>query len=266
MPQSTEGVLLVIGALFFLIGLLGGGFEVSAIKIPPIEKYPRAIVFGMGIVLLLAGLFRIIVPASPSGLVAANTITAPATSTPPPPTLTPVPPTATPVPPTSTPLPPTSTLAPTAAITPAITSTLPLSSANIQNVTVDYDVTKFGQTGMLIHINFTANGMKDLKGLAIAYFFDGNGQKLSSHDTKDLAADGLFKYQATDGQLIVWDYFLPVYDSSVFGDFQLFLPYSAIELSSGKYDLKFRVQISDLRNLARPLAVAPDVTFTLTRK
>lgn len=38
MSQSTEGVLIVIGALFFLIGVLGGGLEVSAIKIPTIQK------------------------------------------------------------------------------------------------------------------------------------------------------------------------------------------------------------------------------------
>lgn len=260
MPQSTEGVLLVIGALFFLIGLLGGGFEVSAIKIPPIEKYPRAVVFAMGILLLLAGLFRIVVPPTPAGVVAANTVTVPAT-------FTPAPPTATPLPPTSTPQAPTATAQPAATATQAVSPTPTfLSSANIQNVTVDYDVTKFGQTGMLIHINFTANGMKDMKGLAIAYFYDDNGQKLTSHDTKDLAADGLYKYQATDGQLIVWDYFLPVYDSSVFGDFQLFLPYTAVELASGKYNLKFRVQVSDLRNTARPLAAAPDVTFSFSRQ
>lgn len=141
-----------------------------------------------------------------------------------------------------------------------------LALANIQDVTVDYDVTQFGQTGMLIHIKFLANGMKDLKGLAIAYFYDDQGQKLLSHDSKDQAADGLFKYQATDGQLIVWDYFVPIFDSAQFSDFQLFLPYSAIELPSGKYSLKLRVQITDLRNTARPLAVAPDVPFTFSRQ
>lgn len=41
MPTTTEGILLVIGALFLLIGFIGGGFEVSAAKIPPVGKVGR---------------------------------------------------------------------------------------------------------------------------------------------------------------------------------------------------------------------------------
>jgi hypothetical protein len=275
MPQSTEGVLLVIGALFFLIGLLGGGFEVSAIKIPPIEKYPRAVIFGMGIILLLAGLFRILFPATAAIVPAANTSVAvvtvpPATPIPlsasatPPPTSTPPPPTATNLPPTSTPPPPT--------FTPAVVTDTPLPSATptlapsatIQDVSADYDITKFGQKGMLIHVKFLVDGMKDLKGRVIAYFSDQGGKVLTSTDSKDLSTDGLFKYQASDGQLIVWDYFTPIYDDAQFNDFQLFLPYSAIELSTGTYHLQFRAQIVDVRNSSQPLAVAPYFLFTFT--
>ncbi len=256
MPQSTEGVLLVIGALFFLIGLLGGGFEVSAIKIPPIEKYPRAIVFGMGIILLLTGLFRILVPATPPLAPASNTAVAVITQ---PPLPTPIPPTATPAPATET---------PTVVSPPPPTPSTPsfVASASIQDVTVDHNITQFGQNGMLIHIKFSVDGMKDTKGRVMAYFFNDAGQKLTSQDSKDLSADGLFKYQAADGQLIAWDYFTPVYDSAQFNDFQLFLPYSAIELPSGTYNLKFRVELVDLRNTRQALAVAPEVPFNFSMK
>lgn len=276
MPQSTEGVLLVIGALFFLIGLLGGGFEVSAIKIPPIEKYPRAVVFGMGFVLLLAGLFRILIPATPIVAPATNTVVAVVTALPPtpnplPPTATPLPSSVTPLPPTSTAMPPTATPVPATSITtvaspiPAtISGPTPVSSANIQDVTVDYDTTKFGQTGMLIHVKFLVDGMNGTKGRAIAYFYDQTGQELTNHSSTDLSADGLFKYQARDDQLIVWDYFTPVYDSAQFNDFQLFLPYSTIELPSGSYHLKFRFELVDLRNTAQPMAIAPDFAFDYT--
>lgn len=289
MPQSTEGVLLVIGALFFLIGLLGGGFEVSAIKIPPIEKYPRAVLFGMGILLLLAGLFRILFPAAPLVTTATNTVVAvitvppptlaqnlvtttpiPSTSTPPP-TVTPPPPTATPLPPTATPLPPTQTPAPPTptpvTATPLASSTPALlSTGTIQDVTVDHNKTQFGQIGMLIHVKFLATGMNNLKGRVIVYYFDQDGQKLISHDSKDLTVDGLFKYQATDGQLILWDYFMPVFDSAQFNDFQLFLPYTAIEMPSGSYHLKFRVELVDLRKDGEAMAIAPDINFDFSRQ
>ena len=41
MPNTTEGLLLVIGGLFLMIALIGGGFEVSAAKIPPVGTKGR---------------------------------------------------------------------------------------------------------------------------------------------------------------------------------------------------------------------------------
>jgi hypothetical protein len=47
MPSTAEGFLFVLGGLFLLICLVGGGFEVAAAKIPPVGKGGRA---GAGIV------------------------------------------------------------------------------------------------------------------------------------------------------------------------------------------------------------------------
>jgi hypothetical protein len=54
MPSTPEGLLLVIGAIFLSIGILGGGFELSAIKIPPVGNYPRIFAFitGMGFIVI----------------------------------------------------------------------------------------------------------------------------------------------------------------------------------------------------------------------
>lgn len=41
MPNTTEGLLLVIGGLFLMIALIGGGFEISAAKIPPVGSKGR---------------------------------------------------------------------------------------------------------------------------------------------------------------------------------------------------------------------------------
>lgn len=69
MPQNEIGWLLVIGAVFFLIGLLGGGLEVSAVKIPPISKYPRITFSVVGALLIGLAIIRIVAPInSPPGL------------------------------------------------------------------------------------------------------------------------------------------------------------------------------------------------------
>lgn len=56
MPNTTEGLLLVIGGLFLMIGLIGGGFEVSAAKIPPVGKWGRIGSAVAGVIFLVLAL------------------------------------------------------------------------------------------------------------------------------------------------------------------------------------------------------------------
>jgi hypothetical protein len=79
MPQNEIGWLLLIGAVFFLIGLLGGGVEVSVVKIPPISKYPRVAFSVLGTIFIVLAIFRILVPTNPSS----NQPPVPPTSLPP---------------------------------------------------------------------------------------------------------------------------------------------------------------------------------------
>jgi hypothetical protein len=71
MPQNDVGWLLIIGAVFFLIGLLGGGVEVSAVKIPSISRYPRIVFLVVGAILLVLALYLILVPNPVSNIPAA---------------------------------------------------------------------------------------------------------------------------------------------------------------------------------------------------
>ncbi len=264
MPQTTEGTLLVIGAVFFLIGILGGGFEISAIKVPSVTNFARIASLGLGAIFMAVALYRTMLP--PAGVIVGAQVTntpvpIPATSTPAPSATNTPAPTATAL----LPLPTTTTLPPT--LPPTVVNTPPaLGLVTINNVTVDHNFTKFAQVGMLIHVSFSADGLKNSKGRVMAYFFDQSGAKLISHDSKDVSADQLLKYQAADGQLIAWEYYTPVYDSAVFNDLQLFLPYSAIELPAGDHALKFYVQIIDLQSARQALAVSPDILFDISRK
>ena len=55
MSLTAETVLILIGALFLLIGLLGGGIEISAIKVPTAGAPQRAVLGLIGIVMLVVG-------------------------------------------------------------------------------------------------------------------------------------------------------------------------------------------------------------------
>lgn len=56
MPSTTEGLLLVIGVIFMMIALIGGGFEISAAKIPPVGKKGRIGSAIVGLVFLVFAL------------------------------------------------------------------------------------------------------------------------------------------------------------------------------------------------------------------
>lgn len=59
MPNDI-GILLIVGAVFFLIGLLGGGLEISAIKVPSMGKMPRILSTGVGAIFMGIAVSRLI--------------------------------------------------------------------------------------------------------------------------------------------------------------------------------------------------------------
>ncbi len=240
MPQSNEGILLLIGALFLLLGLLGGGFEISAIKIPPVGKFTRGFAFAIGAIVFGMGLFRLLLP-TPIVI----------TPTTPPPTAIP-----TAMPPS--PVPPTQVSAPTQPASTALpeTTMLPL-GATIQDVTVDYDVTRFEKKGLLIHVKFNVSGMKNKVGRATAYFNYQDGSPLKDRN-------GAFA--TTNGNVAVDQPFTPGYDVTQYDNLELFLPYDELELDSGAYNLKFHVEIWESAHPENPaLAVSPDIDFNFTK-
>ena len=245
MPDTIEGTLFIIGAIFFLIGLIGGGMEVSAIKIPPIGRVARVLVFGMGTFLMGVGLFRLLSANAPL----------PATPTP---ENTPVIVTITPTF-TETSIPPTATLAlPSATPPPSETPTqAPRSaSARIENIWVDYNVVQFGVDGMLIHVKFDVEGLQGVLCNAVAYFYYDNGDALVDHNGEfDTAIQTVAAYQD----------FTPVEASQEYADFELFMPYTELELPAGDYSLMFNVYLWD-QSSDTALTNSVDVYFTITQE
>jgi hypothetical protein len=54
--KDPHTLLIVVGAAFLLIGLLGGGLEISAIKVPTVGKYPRLLLVVLGVLFVVMGL------------------------------------------------------------------------------------------------------------------------------------------------------------------------------------------------------------------
>jgi hypothetical protein len=106
--------------------------------------------------------------------------------------------------------------------------------ARFEKLWVDYDVTESGVKGMRIHINFSIDNMKDVDGYVAVYFEKKNGEKILSETTG---------YRSKSGQLAVYKSIRPGYAEAVYTDLQLFMPYSAIKIPSGRHDLKMDVDI-----------------------
>ena len=247
MPQTNEGILLLIGALFLLLGLLGGGFEISAIKIPPVGKYTRGFAFLIGAIVFGLGLIRLIFPLPQTPLVAV------VTPTPLPPTPTavipsPLPPTITRAPSPVNTIPPIETLSPE---TPTI-QTLP-ATATIQDVRVEYDQTRFEKLGMVIHVSFNVTGMQEREGRVTAYFAQRSGETLQDKNGE---------YNTVDGQVSAGASFTPGYAVTQYDDLEIFMPYDELELGAGDYALKFHVEIWEKAHPENPaLAISPDIDF-----
>ncbi len=99
---------------------------------------------------------------------------------------------------------------------------------------VDYDVTQNGEKGMLIHLKFSANNMKGVDAYAAIYFEKKNGDAIQGKTST---------YRSKNGQLAVYKSIKPAYDDADYKDLQLFMPYSQIDVGTGKVDLKMDADI-----------------------
>jgi hypothetical protein len=101
-------------------------------------------------------------------------------------------------------------------------------------VWIDYDITRNGLRGMLIHTKFTVVGMKGTAGYVAIYFSKKNGDKLFTSNRA---------YRSKEGQVAVYFDMTPAYERTVYDDAQVFLPYAELNLTKGKYDLQMDVDL-----------------------
>lgn len=117
-----------------------------------------------------------------------------------------------------------------------VSQTAPSNASYIESVTVDYNAYENSQNGIGIHIRFKVADRKDVPCIAAAYFY---------YESGDVLRDLNGEYTSYDSQVSVGQNFTPQYDNSVFDDLVLFIPNDELHTGTGRYDLKFKVELYD---------------------
>ncbi len=107
-------------------------------------------------------------------------------------------------------------------------------SATFQKIWVDYDVKEEGKNGMRIHTAFKVYGMKGVSSYLQLKFQKRDGTPLKDNN-------GEFDHE--DGSVAAFGVLKPGYDPTAYEDFDIFMPYDELDLSSGKYELKIDVDV-----------------------
>lgn len=129
------------------------------------------------------------------------------------------------------------------------------SGAKINRIWVDHNTFNGGQKGMMIHIDFEVNGLKNHTINPVAYFYYSNGNRLNDYDGY---------YRTTDGQVSIGDISNADYEGTQWKDFKLFMPYNQLHMGTGSYDLKFQIEIHD-KTAGKSLLQSDYQGFTFSR-
>lgn len=106
--------------------------------------------------------------------------------------------------------------------------------ATFQKLWIDYNVTEGGVKGMRIHTAFKLYNMKGVDGYLALYFQTRNGTALRDRNGK---------FNSTDDTVAAYREVTPGYNPAVYEDYDIFMPYSELDLDAGNYDLRIDASI-----------------------
>lgn len=104
----------------------------------------------------------------------------------------------------------------------------------VNRVWVDYNITQNGRKGMLVHVNFEVTGLKGVSS---------NLSMRVQTDSGSYVRSTTSAYSNSAGQLRILFNMNPGYDTTVYRDATLFLPYSEINVSKGVWNLKLDIDL-----------------------
>lgn len=132
-------------------------------------------------------------------------------------------------------------------------------TGNIQRVWAEHNVYEGNEKGMRIHTKLSVKDNVGWPTRVVAYFYDKSGRKLMDDDGS---------YRTDDGQVSTGKTVNPPYESTLYENLSVFIPYSELEVTRlGRNDLKFQVLLWDLsENSPRNLSRTKPLNFHITNK
>lgn len=129
-------------------------------------------------------------------------------------------------------------------------------SGQIKDVRVEHNVFKEGVKGMKILVDFTVQNMKGIDGSCAVYFYYKDGRTVKDKNQR---------YYTAAGDAATHTNIKPGYDSTVYTDWEIFMPYNELEVGTGKHELKFYCQIwENSSTSAKSVVQSQYYSFTLT--
>jgi hypothetical protein len=104
----------------------------------------------------------------------------------------------------------------------------------VSKIWVDYDVTRGGKRGMLVHVALEVDGMKGVDAMLAIRIRKGSETYLESANAGFSNAEGEFEVTYA---------IKPGYDVAVYEDASVFIPYNEIILTRGTWDLELDVDL-----------------------
>ncbi len=130
-------------------------------------------------------------------------------------------------------------------------------SAKFENIWVEHNVLEipyniYSRRGMRIHVKFSVEGMLNKRGDCVVWFYFSNGEVLKDYNRL---------YRTSDGQVAASGKFKPTYESCIFNDFTIFMPYDELHLSRGYHHLKFKIGLFDHND--KQMATSEETHFSV---
>ncbi|MFN3329960.1 MAG: hypothetical protein ACK419_03430, partial [Pyrinomonadaceae bacterium] len=109
--------------------------------------------------------------------------------------------------------------------------------ARLEKLWVDFDVTREGRKGMLIHLKFTVIRMKNVDAAVRIMFKDKSNDKFLPDRNK--------AFYTTTGYVAVFRNLQIDYDPGYYEDLQIFMPYEELDLSPfpGRYNISMDIDV-----------------------
>lgn len=130
-------------------------------------------------------------------------------------------------------------------------------TGEIENITLEHNVYENDIKGMKIHLKFSIQRMKGIKGRCVAYFYYEDGTPVKDKNSS---------YRTADDQAAWGKDFTPSYDNSTFNDLVIFMPYKELEAEKGEHAMKLSCTVWEYSSgNAASIARSDYYSFTLTK-